>query len=206
MSRPPLKGRTRMTDTICHFSMSLDGFTAGADQSLEDPLGVGGENLHTWMFPADETGHETDLRMRELIGRPRGAYVMGRNMYGPVRGEWTGDWRGWWGDEPPYHAPVYVLTHYPHEPIEMQGGTTFHFVTDGFASAYRQAVEVAGDAGVAIAGGASTVRQALNAGVVDELVVHTSPILLGAGERPFDRVSGITFEPFEAAQSPWATH
>ncbi len=195
-----------MTDTICHFAMSLDGFSAGPEQSLENPLGIGGERLHTWMFPDDRPIHEVDARMRELVGRPRGAYVMGRNMYGPIRGEWTGDWRGWWGDEPPYHAPVFVLTHHPHAPIEMTGGTTFHFVTDGFDAGYARAVEAAGEAGIAIAGGASTVRQALNAGVVDELVVHTAPILLGAGERPFDRVEGVTFEPFEAAHSPWASH
>jgi dihydrofolate reductase len=195
-----------MTDTICHLAISLDGFTAGTDQSLQNPLGVGGEELHSWMFVADEPGHEIDARMRDLVVRPRGAYVMGRNMYGPIRGEWSGDWRGWWGEEPPYHAPVFVLTHHPREPVEMRGGTTFHFVTDGFYAAYARAVAAAGDKGVSIAGGASTVRQALAAGVIDELVIHTAPILLGAGERPFEAVSGVTFEPFEAAQTRWASH
>ena len=116
------------------------------------------------MFPTDEEPHEGDVVAREHLAKPRGAYVMGRNMFGPVRGEWAtwdGEWRGWWGDEPPYHAPVFVLTHHEHEPVEMEGGTTFHFVTDGFDTAYARAVEAAGDDGeVLIAGGASTIRQA----------------------------------------------
>ena len=141
--------------------------------------------------------------------RPRGAYVMGRNMFGPVRGPWSsydGDWRGWWGDEPPYHAPVFVLTHHAHAPIEMEGGTTFHFVTDGFAAAYAQATETAGDQGVDIAGGASTVRQALNAGVIDEFTLDIAPTLLGSGERMFDGVESFDFEPVEVLHSPLATH
>ena len=110
-----------------HFTISLDGFMAGPDQTEAVPLGVGGEGLHRWMF--DEPRHEVDNEVAARILAPRGAYVMGRNMFGPVRGEWGDpDWRGWWGDEPPYHAPVFVLTHYPHDPIEMEGGTTFHFV------------------------------------------------------------------------------
>ena len=111
--------------------------------------------------------------------RPRGAYVMGRNMFGPIRGEWDEDWDGWWGPEPPYHAPVFVLTHHAHEPIEMEGGTSFHFVTDGFDAAYAQALETAGEDGIDIAGGASTVRQALAAGVIDELTLDIAPVLLG---------------------------
>ena len=131
---------------------------------------------------------------------------MGRNMYGPIRGEWDEDWRGWWGDDPPYHAPVFVLTHYPHDPIEMAGGTTFHFVTDGFDSAYGQAREVAGDREVSIAGGASTVRQALAAGVIDELVLDVAPVVLGSGESPFHGVPDLALEPIEAIHSPLATH
>ena len=119
---------------------------------------------------------EADLTARDWLMRPRGAYVMGRNMFGPVRGEWDEDWQGWWGDEPPYHAPVYVLTHHAHDPIEKEGGTTFHFVTDGFDAAFAQARETAGDDGVDIAGGASTVRQALAAGVVDELTLDFAPV------------------------------
>ena len=145
--------------TTCHMSISLDGYVAGPEQSLENPLGLRGIELHRWHL--DEPLSEADGRARDLLLRPRGAYVMGRNMFGPIRGPWQGDWRGWWGDEPPYHAPVFVLTHYEHEPIDMAGGTTFHFVTDGFDAAFERASAVAGERGVDIAGGASTVRQAL---------------------------------------------
>ena len=153
-----------MSETTCHMSISLDGFVAGPDQSLEHPLGRRGMELHHWHL--DEPLHDADARARDLLLRPRGAYVMGRNMFGPIRGPWQGDWRGWWGDEPPYHAPVFVLTHYEHEPIELGGGTTFYFVGDGFDAAFARASETAGDRGVDIAGGASTVRQALAAGRV----------------------------------------
>src|SRR5947199_6039250 len=190
--------------TTCHMSISLDGYVAGPDQSLESPLGARGMELHHWHL--DEPLNEADARARDLLLRPRGAYVMGRNMYGPVRGPWQEEWRGWWGDEPPYHAPVFVLTHHAHEPIEMAGGTTFHFVTDGFDAAYVQASETAGDAGVDIAGGASVVRQALIAGVVDELTLDIAPVLLGGGERMFDGVESLGMEPVEVLHSPLATH
>ena len=153
-----------MSDTTCHMSISLDGFVAGPDQSRENPLGKRGRELHGWHL-GDERANEADATAEGWLMRPRGAYVMGRNMFGPIRGEWDEEWRGWWGPEPPYHAPVFVLTHHAHEPIEMEGGTTFHFVTDGFDAAYAQARETAGEDGVDIAGGASTVRQALAAGV-----------------------------------------
>src|SRR6516165_9513724 len=156
-----------MTRTTCHMSVSLDGFVAGPDQSRDNPLGIGGLKLHHWHL--DEPLHEADARARDELLRPRGAYVMGRNMFGPIRGDWDGDWRGWWGPEPPYHAPVFVLTHHAREPIVMDGGTTFYFVTQGFDVAYTQARETAGEDGVDIAGGASTVRQALAAGAIDEL-------------------------------------
>jgi len=186
-----------------HFTISLDGFMAGPDQTQAEPLGVGGEDLHHWMF--DEPRHETDTAVVERILAPRGAYVMGRNMFGPVRGEWGDrDWRGWWGDEPPYHAPVFVLTHYPHEPIEMEGGTTFHFV-GGFDEAMERAVEAAGDDTVTIAGGASAVRQGLQAGVVDEILVTHAPVVLGRGERPFELVD-LDLVPVEVLASPKATH
>lgn len=194
-----------MSYTACLFSMSLDGFTAGPDQSLEDPLGRRGLELHAWHLD-DARATDADRTMGAWLGQPRGAYVMGRNMFGPIRGEWTGDWRGWWGAEPPYHAPVFVLTHHPRGPVEMAGGTTFHFVTDGFDAAYARAVETAGDRGVLIAGGASTVRQALRADVVDELVIDIAPVLLGSGERVFDGVTSFGFEPFEVLHSPLATH
>src|SRR5947207_4329736 len=154
-----------MSRVTSHMSMSLDGFVAGPDQSPENPIGVGGMALHRWHL---DDPHPGDVQARDELMKPRGAYVMGRNMYGPIRGEWTGDWRGWWGDEPPYHAPVFVLTHYEHEPIELAGGTTFYFVGDGFDAAFARASEAAGDRGVDIAGGASTARQALAAGVIDE--------------------------------------
>ena len=168
--------------TTAHLSISLDGFVAGPDQSRENPLGIGGLLLHHWHFDADKPGHEMDAPVRDHIVRPEiGAYVMGRNMYGPIRGEWDEDWRGWWGDDPPYHAPVYVLTHYAHEPIEMLGGTTFHFVTDGIAAALEQAHAAAGDADVDIAGGASAVRQTLTAGGSGRVAARHRPGAAGCG-------------------------
>jgi dihydrofolate reductase len=185
-------------------SISLDGFVAGPDQSPENPIGIRGLELHQWHL--GEIDHEGDRRIRDELLTPRGAYVMGRNMFGPIRGEWVGDWRGWWGDEPPYHAPVFVLTHHAREPIEMAGGTTFYFVTDGFDSALEQAKAAAGDGDVDIAGGASTVRQAFAADAIDELVLDIAPILLGRGERLFDDVPDRGFEPVEVIHSPNATH
>jgi dihydrofolate reductase len=185
-------------------SISLDGFVAGPDQSLENPLGRRGMELHHWHL--DEPLNEADSRAVDLLMRPRGAYVMGRNMFGPVRGPWTDEWRGWWGEDPPYHAPVFVLTHFEHDPTEMSGGTTFHFVTDGFEAAFARASEAAGDKGVDIAGGASTVRQALAAGVIDELTLDIAPVLLGAGERIFEGVTDPGLEPVEVIHSPLATH
>jgi len=131
---------------------------------------------------------------------------MGRNMFGPIRGDWDEEWRGWWGPEPPYHAPVFVLTHHGHDPIQMDGGTTFHFVTAGFDAAYSAACQAAGDNGVDIAGGASTVRQALIAGVIDELTPDIAPVLPGSGERIFDGVESFGFEPAEVLHSLLTTH
>jgi dihydrofolate reductase len=193
-----------MTHTTCHMSISLDGFVAGPDQSREHPLGVGGREVHRWHL--DEPLPDADARVRDELMTPGGAYVMGRNMFGPIRGPWDGDWRGWWGDEPPYHAPVFVLTHHPHDPIPMQGGTTFHFVTEGFDAAFERAQAAAGERGVDIAGGASTVRQAFAAGVIDELMLDIAPVLLGAGERLFDGVPDPGLEPVEVFHSPRATH
>jgi dihydrofolate reductase len=187
-------------------SISLDGFVAGPDQGPGNPVGVAGLRLHEWHWHAGEPGHEQDVTARDELLAPRGAYVMGRNMFGPIRGEWDPDWRGWWGAEPPYHAPVFVLTHYPHEPIEMQGGTTFYFVTEGFAAALKQARAAAGNQDVDIAGGASTVRQAFAAGALDELVLDVIPVLLGQGERLFDGVADPGLTPVEVAPSPFATH
>ena len=199
-----------MTRTTCHVSISLDGFLAGPDQSSENPLGIGGESLHEWHFPSDGQILESDAAPREHLGAARGAYVMGRNMFGPpVQGEWTtwdSRWRGWWGDEPPYHAPVFVLTHHDRDPIEMEGGTTFHFVTDGFDAAYARAAEAAGDQEVLIAGGAATIRQAFAAGVLDEIYLDIAPVLLGGGERLFEGVDGARLTPVEVVHSPRATH
>lgn len=194
-----------MPDTTCHMSISVDGFAAGPEQSRDDPLGKRGVEVHGWHI-GDPRATDADRVANGWLMRPRGAYVMGRNMFGPVRGGWDEDWRGWWGDEPPYHAPVFVLTHHAHDPIEMAGGTTFHFVTEGFDAAYARASETAGDRGVDIAGGASTVRQALAAGVIDELTLDIAPTLLGAGERLFDGVGTFDFEPVEVLHSPLATH
>ena len=193
-----------MPDTTCHMSISLDGFVAGPDQSRDDPLGKRGVELHRWHI-GDERANDADAAAAGWLMRPRGAYVMGRNMYGPIRGDWDEDWRGWWGEEPPYHAPVFVLTNHAHDSIEMAGGTTFHFITNGFDAAYSQALEVAGDRSVDIAGGASTVRQALDAGVIDELTLDIAPVLLGSGERIFFG-SRFDFEPAEVLHSPLATH
>ncbi|BBH70060.1 deaminase reductase [Actinoplanes sp. OR16] len=196
-----------MPHTTSHMSISLDGFAAGPDQSRENPLGRRGIEVHTWHI-GDPRATAEDKAAAEWLMRPRGAYVMGRNMYGPVRGGWDteDEWTGWWGPEPPYHAPVFVLTHHAHDPIPMEGGTTFHFVTGGFDAAYAAACEAAGDQGVDIAGGASTVRQALNAGVVDEFTVDIAPVLLGSGERLFDGVESFGYEPVEVLHSPLATH
>jgi dihydrofolate reductase len=174
------------------FSISLDGFGAGPNQSLEHPLGVGGSDLHRWFLPTrffqkmqgnsdGTTGVDNDFAERgfERIG----AWILGRNMFGPIRGPWTDDeWKGWWGDEPPYHTPVFVLTHHARPSIEMAGGTTFHFVTDGIHAALQKAREAAGGLDVRIGGGSATIRQYLLAGLVDELHLAISPVLLGSGE------------------------
>jgi dihydrofolate reductase len=195
------------TFTTAHMTMSLDGFVAGPDQSFDNPLGRGGKTMHAWHMPG-QPHNEVDVRWTEFLMRPRGAYVMGRNMFGPVRGPWSsweGEWRGWWGDEPPYHAPVFVLTHHEHEPIEMSGGTTFYFVTGGFAEALQRAREI-GDGDVDISGGASTIRQVLAAGELDELRIDIAPVLLGSGERIFDDTIDAKLEILEAEHSPLATH
>jgi dihydrofolate reductase len=187
-------------------AISLDGFVAAVDQSLEFPIGHAGDRpaeelLHAWMFEAPE---ENRAEIDGIVDV--GAVIMGRNMFGPVRGEWDLEWKGWWGDDPPYHAPVFVLTHHPREAIEMEGGTTFHFVTDGIESAMQHAREVAGDRDISVAGGASTVNQALAAGLIDELRLHLSPVTLGAGERLFDGVPPLTLEPVSARQTSMVTH
>jgi dihydrofolate reductase len=180
---------------VASFGVSLDGFGAGTDQGLQHPLGVRGEELMQWFFPTrfwrrmqgqegGESGVDNDMAARgfENIG----AWILGRNMFSPMRGPWRDEsWRGWWGEEPPYHVPVFVLTHYARAPLEMKGGTTFHFVTDGIESALAQAKEAAGGQDVRLGGGAASVREYLQARLLDELHVALSPVLLGRGEPLF---------------------
>jgi dihydrofolate reductase len=194
-----------MPRVTSHMSMSLDGFVAGPDQSADQPIGRGGMALHEWHQRADDPGYEAGIPARDELLRPMGAYVMGRNMFGPGRGSWDTQWRGWWGDEPPYHAPVFVLTHHAHDPIEMAGGTTFHFVTGGLTEALARARE-AGDGDVDIAGGASAVRQALLAGEIDELTLDIAPVLLGTGESIYPEGATAEWEILEVEHSPLATH
>ena len=208
-----------MSKLRCDISISLDGFVAGPNQSEENPLGEGGERLHEWVVPlavwreahgydggeVDESARVVD-EARENIG----AAVMGRNMFGPPGGGGWGDgqWRGWWGDDPPYHYPVFVLTHHAREPVEMAGGTTFHFVTDGIESALGQARSAAGGKDVMLWGGADVVNQYLAAGLLDELELHVVPVLLGDGARLFDDLGDaeVRFEQVRAVEAPGVTH
>ena len=191
-----------MSKVTCDLSVSVDGFVAGPHQSLDNPLGEGAEDrLHQWMF------EEPEANAAELQGiTAAGAFIMGRNMFSPGRDDWDLEWKGWWGDDPPYHRPVFVLTHHPRPMLPMRGGTTFTFVTDGIESALAQAREAAGEGDVAIAGGAHTVNQYLAAGLIDELRLHVAPVVLGAGERLFDGVGDLTLEPLGARGTNLVTH
>jgi dihydrofolate reductase len=189
-----------------NLAVSLDGCTAGPSQSLENPFGVGADMLTAWMRETDQPGREADRDLLQAIHAGTGAHIMGRNMFSPGRGEWDETWTGWWGANPPYHSPVFVLTHHRRDPIEMEGGTTFIFVTDGIESALDQARAVAGDKDVEIAGGAATVGEYLGAGLLDELVLHLVPIVLGDGARVWDGVAEVTLEPTEVIASPTVTH
>jgi dihydrofolate reductase len=191
-----------MANVRCDMAMSVDGFVAGPDQRLDAPFGDGVEGrLHRWMI---EQADENAAQIEAMTGA--GAYIMGRNMFGPGRGAWDPEWKGWWGDEPPYRGPVFVLTNHPREPLPMQGGTTFHFVTDGIESALARAREAAGDADVAIAGGAATVNQYLALGAIDELRLHVAPVVLGAGERLFEGVGNFDLEPVDVSGTDLVTH
>jgi len=203
---------------VAGFAVSLDGFGAGPEQSLQDPLGKRGEELHEWFFPTKtframlgqeggSEGVDEDYARRSMDGF--GAFILGRNMFGPVRGEWPDEnWKGWWGDNPPYHAPTYILTHYPRDPIVMEGGTTFYFVTDGIEAALEQAKAAAGDRDVKIGGGVSTVRQYLQAGLIDEMHFAFSPLMLGQGEAMFasSDLPALGFTVTETAATELATH
>jgi dihydrofolate reductase len=204
-----------MSSVTSQISISLDGYVAGPNQSTENPIGEGGMRLHEWAFATDawneahdqEGGRRSaDSEVVEKAMQGIGAYVMGRNMFGPGRGEWDESWTGWWGEDPPYHTPVYVLTNHAREPVPMQGGTTFHFVTDGIERALEQARVAAGDEDVQIAGGASTINQYLSAGLLDELHLHIVPVILGAGERLLVGVGDPKLEPVEVVGSPAVTH
>jgi dihydrofolate reductase len=203
---------TTMSPVTSQMSVSLDGFAAGPNQSPDDPIGVGGMRLHEWALATagwreahgQEGGERSaDSEIAERMMEGIGAFIMGRRMFG---GDWDESWRGWWGDDPPYHAPVFVLSHHEREPLPMEGGTTFTFVTGGIESALEQARAAAGDKDVSIAGGASTVAQYLRAGLLDELYLHVAPVLLGSGERLFDNAGDATFEPIEVVASPAVTH
>ena len=187
---------------VSDISISADGYSAGDNQTEERPFGDGDMSmLHAWMFDTpDENKAE-----RDRITSAK-AYIMGRNMFGPIRGEWSGQWTGWWGPEPPYHAPVFVLTHHARDPVPMEGGTTFHFVTDGIESALEQAQAEPGDRDVAIAGGASTVNQYLAAGLLDELRLHIAPFTLGSGTRVFDAVPPLKLEQISSRGASLVTH
>jgi dihydrofolate reductase len=200
------------------FSVSLDGFGAGPNQSVENPLGVGGEALHKWFFPTrtwkqmvgehdGTTGIDDGFAARGL--QNVGAWILGRNMFGPVRGNWPDDtWKGWWGDNPPYHVPVFVLTHHTRSSITMKGGTTFHFVTDGIHSALSRAREAASGKDVRMGGGAATIQQYLRESLIDEMHFAISPILLGSGESLFGGIDALKlgYQCVEHVTTPGATH
>jgi dihydrofolate reductase len=198
-------------------TMSIDGYVAGPDQSDENPLGIGGEELHEWMFPLKafkerhgREGGEVTASSPVVEGWTEnvGATIMGRNMFGGGPGPWDESWRGWWGDDPPYHVPVFVLTHHERDPLEMEGDTTFYFVTEGIESALDRAREAAGGSDVTVIGGANAIQQYLAAGLVDELEISISPRLLGGGERLLDNLDGadIALEQLEAVAGVGVTH
>ncbi len=201
------------------FTISLDGYGAGQDQDIDNPLGVGGTELHQWLRPTrtfqrslfgkegGTTGVDDDFAARSFENV--GAWILGRNMFGPVRGEWPDmKWKGWWGDNPPYHVPVFVLTHHARPPLEMEGGTTFHFVTGGSREALERAGQSAGGKDVRIGGGPGTIRQYLREGLIDELHIAISPVLLGRGEPLFEGVNmrALGYECVEFVKSEKATH
>jgi dihydrofolate reductase len=204
---------------VASFSVSLDGYGAGPNQSEQNPLGLNGQEVHGWVFPTKTfqtihgtpgqgtTGIDDDFARRGFENL--GAWILGRNMFGPVRGPWPDDqWRGWWGENPPYHVPAFVLTHHARPPLEMEGGTTFHFVTGGIDEALRRAREAAGAADVRLGGGVATIRQYLRAGLVDELHLAVAPVLLGAGENLFEGLDlrAMGYRVTEHVPSAAATH
>ena len=206
-----------MGKTLIRITTSLDGYVAGPNQSMKDPLGVGGEALHTWAIELaawrEQHGQKggavnaSSAIMQEMFENV-GAVIMGRNMFGGGPGPWKPDWKGWWGKNPPYHMPVYVLTHHARDPLPMEGGTTFHFVTDGIQSALEQAKRAAADKDVLIMGGANAIQQFLAAGVVDEINISMVPLLLGAGERMLDSLGAPPprLEQIRVIEAPGVVH
>lgn len=200
------------------FSISLDGYGAGPSQSLKDPLGLRGTEVHNWMFPTKAFGkmigrndgsEGTDNDFIERSFENIGAWIMGRNMFGPIRGDWPDDeWKGWWGEEPPYHVPVFVLTHHERKPIKMKGGTVFHFITGGIEAAIEKARETADGKDIRIGGGVSTIRQFLQAGYIDEMHFALSPIFLGSGEHLFSGidVADLGFNKIQRLNGEGTTH
>jgi|GEM_PF-65886 len=212
------RGRSMTKVRVAGFTLSLDGFAAGPEQSLDQPLGLGGEALHRWLVgtktfhamtgeEGGTSGIDETYAARSMQGM--GAWILGRNMFGPVRGAWPDEsWKGWWGDTPPYHCPVFVLTRHARAPVEMEGGTVFHFVTGGIDEALARAREAAGGADIRIGGGASTIRQYLQAGAIDELHLAISPMLLGGGEALFAGIDlpALGYAVVEHAQGENAMH
>ena len=195
-----------MGRVICDITISADGYSAGLHQTEERPFGDDGGNgwgarLHAWMFDTPDENRAEIARMTAAR-----AFIMGRNMFGPVRGEWDRRWNGWWGSDPPFHAPVFVLTHHPREPQPMDGGTTFYFVTDGIESALARARATAGDGDVSVPGGATTINQYLAAGLIDELRLHIVPLTFGAGTRLFEGVPALKLEQVESRAASSVTH
>jgi len=195
-----------MTKVTCDLTISLDGYAAGNNQTEQRPFGDDGgdgwgDKLHAWYGEGAEQHPDEFARMMTAK-----AFIMGRNMFGPVRGDWDRPWTGWWGDNPPYHGPVFVLTHHPREPQPMDGGTTFHFVTEGIEAAFERAREAAGGGDISIHGGARTVNQYLAAGLIDEIRLHVVPLMLGAGSRLFDGVPPLELEQVEARAAKSVTH
>jgi dihydrofolate reductase len=186
----------------CGVAMSLDGFVAGNNMTFDEPFGdIPTQLLHHWMFDEPEK-HRAELAALTAAG----AFIMGANMFGPKDRRMKDDWKGWWGDNPPYHAPVFVLSHTPRESFAMEGGTTFNFVTDGIESALKQAKAAAGSKDVAIAGGANAINQYLAAGLIDELWLHIAPVTIGSGQRLFKDTPGLTLKPLEARTTDLVTH
>ncbi|MDI3405059.1 dihydrofolate reductase family protein [Streptomyces cavernicola] len=201
-----MRARTATVKCNVNLTITVDGYSAGTDQTEDRPFGHDGgdgtgDRLHAWMF---DTPEENRAEIEELAAPS--AFIMGRNMFGPVRGDWDRPWNGWWGDDPPFHGPVFVLTHHAREPQPMRGGTTYHFVTDGIESALAQAREAAEGGDVGVLGGATTANQYLAAGLVDELRLHIVPFTLGAGTRLFDGVPPLRLEQLTSRAATGVTH